>query len=422
MEDKLLEKLFEHERWEKAISKGIAKDMSKADLRRLCDPNFRIAMYQSIRNGRYMIVPPHAQLIPKDKPGEFRTVYINENYDRVLLSLINDLLFEELPDMIHPVCKSYQTGIGCGKVVQECSRRISKANGTVIGWKSDLSKYFDSVPIEIIDALFDSIEKRTGYSAVIDLLRGYYHQNLCFDTDGNLVQKYMSLMQGCAVAAFLADACLYDMDDRMSKLGGFYVRYSDDCLYIGRNYFEAMEITKKMLGEKGLTLNPKKVEYLDANHWFKFLGFSIRGSEISISSNRLKKFTKEIKSRTIDNRNISYKAAIRSVQRFMYYGDGTYSWATGVLPIINNQHDLMEMNNWIMDCLRAVKRNRRKIGGLGYVKDGKEGVIVRGTGRNVKANRNETEQVIDGYHSLMEMRNALIYTRPLYDTIVRCEL
>lgn len=422
MKDILLEKLFEPDRWVKAIDKGIAKDINKADLRLLCSTEARVAIYEAIRDERYTVVPPHAQLIPKDEKGKFRTVYINENVDRVILSLINDLLFEMFPDMVHPQCKSYQTGIGCGKIVQQCSRKIAKANGAVIGWKSDLTKYFDTVPYPVIDAVFTEIERRVGKSAVISLLRRYYTQDMCFDVNGNLERKYMSLMQGCAVAAFLADVCLRDVDERMSSLGGFYVRYSDDCLYIGENYKEAMSMMTEMLNTKGLTLNPKKVEYLDANHWFKFLGFSIRGAEISISKGRLEKFAKEIQKRTIKNRKTTYQNAIRSVQRYMYYGDGQYSWATGVLPIINNRHDIELMNEYVMDCLRAVKRNRRKIGGLGYQKEGRDGVVCRGTGRNVKANRLGTEKQIEGYHSIAEMRNALLYTRALYDTIVRTEV
>ena len=46
-------------------------------------------------------------------------------------------------DWIHPQCKSYQKGIGCGKVVQELSHHIAKYDK---GFKADLSKYFDSVP------------------------------------------------------------------------------------------------------------------------------------------------------------------------------------------------------------------------------------------------------------------------------------
>lgn len=422
MRDMLLEKLFEIDRWERAIEKGVCKGIGKADLRQLTTSSVRVAMYMAIKNGKYTVVPPHAQLIPKDKPGEFRTVYINENADRVLLSLINDLLFEVCADMVHTQCKSYQTGIGCGKVVQTCSRMIAKANGNTIGWKSDLSKYFDTVPITVIERTFDLIEERTGSSAVIDLLRRYYRQNLCFDVEGNLTEKYMSLMQGCAVAAFLADVVLYQLDEVMSSLNGFYVRYSDDCLYVGEDYERAMEIMHSMLAQYELTLNPKKVEYLDGNHWFKFLGFSIRGAEISVSKGRLESFAKEIQKRTIKNCKTTYGNALRSVQRYMYYGDGKYSWATGILPIINNEHDIDEMNKYVLDCLRAVKRNRRKIGGLGYQCEGKEGVVCRGTGRHVSANRANTELTLEGYHSIREMRNALLCSRAVYDTIVRTEI
>lgn len=80
-------------RWERALEKGIGKGICKKDIRELCEDNTRVAMYLAIRDGRYTIVPPHTAQIPKDD-GTFRTVYVNEPKDRVLLSLVNDLLFE----------------------------------------------------------------------------------------------------------------------------------------------------------------------------------------------------------------------------------------------------------------------------------------------------------------------------------------
>ena len=85
---------FDFSRWEGAIAKGIVKDVPKATLYQLCKPEVRTAMYEAIRDGKYEIAPPHTALIPKDTPGEFRTVYVNEAADRVKLSIDNDLLFE----------------------------------------------------------------------------------------------------------------------------------------------------------------------------------------------------------------------------------------------------------------------------------------------------------------------------------------
>ena len=416
-EDKILSMFFETERWQYAINKGFDKDINKATLHQLTTPEARLAMYQRIKDGKYKIMPPHTAKIPKDN-GDFRTVYVNEPCDRVLLSIANDLLFELMPEMVHPRCKSYQKGIGCGRVVQEVSRKICSANGNVIGWKSDLSKYFDSVPIEFIDLAFDKVEEKHGKSALIDVIRDYYHTDLFFDTDGNLSNSYQSLKQGCSVAAWLADVVLYHIDEQLSALDGYYIRYSDDTLFIGKDYEKAMTIMKDELMKMQMKLNPKKVEYLDANHWFKFLGYSIKGHNISLSSTRIKTFQKEIEKRTIKRRDNTMTKAINAVNRYLYKGFGDFSWASQVLPVINVKEDIDKLNAFVMDCIRAVNTGKRKVGGLGYVKTKAVGCIDRGRGRNVKANRTKTEREIKGYLSIGCAQNAMRTSRAAYITLI----
>ena len=76
-------------------------------------------MAEAMLNGKYQITPPHIAQIPKDN-GEFRTVYVNEPIDRIILNIANDLLFDLMPEMIHPACKSYQVGIGSGSKSHNC--------------------------------------------------------------------------------------------------------------------------------------------------------------------------------------------------------------------------------------------------------------------------------------------------------------
>lgn len=417
MNDKILQMFFDIDRWTKAIDKGVGKDIKKSELIKLCTERTRAAMYKAMKEGKYQIAPPHTAQIPKDN-GEFRTVYVNEPIDRIVLSIANDLLFDLMQQMIHPSCKSYQTGIGCGKVVKEASRRISQAKtGEVLGWKSDLSKYFDSVPIRYIDAAFDKVEAVHGKSALIDVLRKYYHSDLYFDTDGKLCRMYQSLKQGCAVASWLANVVLYHVDKQLSEMKGFYVRYSDDMLYIGEDYEEAMRIVVSELSEMDMKLNPKKVEYLSPDRWFKFLGFSIKGGSISLSGSRIKTFQKEIEDRTIKKKGISARRAVGNVNRYLYKGNGKHSWATGVLPVINVQQDLDELNKFVMDCIRAVSTGKRKVGGLGYVSTKPDGCIVRGRGKNVKANRLKGG-VIEGYLTIGCMANAIRTRRAVYEVLV----
>lgn len=418
MSDKILQMFFELDRWTKAIEKGVGKDIRKDQLILLTDENTRLAIADAMRKGQYEISPPHTAQIPKEN-GEFRTVYVNEPIDRVILSIANDLLFDLMPDMVHGTCKSYQTGIGCGKVVTEASRQIvNTASVGVLGWKSDLSKYFDSVPIQYIDEAFDKVESKHGHSALIDVLRKYYHCDLYFDDNNELRNCYQSLKQGCSVASWLADVLLYDLDEELSRMDGYYVRYSDDMLFIGKDYEQAMSVLQNRLEEKAMKLNPKKVEYLTDCNWFKFLGFSIKGNMISLSSSRIKTFQSEIEKRTIRQPGVTLTKAVNSVNRYLYKGNGEFSWATQILPVCNVRKDLDELNKFVMDCLRAVQTGKRKVGGLGYVKTKSDGCIVRGLGRNVKANRDKTAGDIPGYLTLGCMQNAILTRRAAYNTLV----
>lgn len=422
MKDVLLAKFFEMERWEKAIEVGIWKDIDNGELRKLCSPEVRMLMLDCILNDNYEIAPPHQAKIPKEN-GDFRIVYVNENVDRLFLSIVNDLFLEMLPEMIHPSCKSYQKGIGCGKIVQEVTRRIDiNKNSNEIGIKADLTKYFDSVPIRFINAIFDEIEEKLGKSKIIDIVRKYYNTDYCFDIEGNLIKHYQSLKQGCAVASFLANVVLYHCDDAISKLDGYYVRYSDDLLYIGPDPERAMKLLKLELSKMELTLNPKKVEWLRNDRWFKFLGFNIKRDMITLSKNRVKNFQKEIEKRTIrDFRNVkTAEKAMNNVNKYLYVGDGTYSWATNILPIINVQKDIDELNMFVMDCIRACGTGKKKIGGLGVVCDKEDFTILRGTGKNVTANRQKECSALEKFKGLNCMRKVILTNRDAFNTVVRC--
>lgn len=286
-----------------------------------------------------------------------------------------------------------------------------------IGVKVDLSKYFDSVPIRYIEDVFQKIEKKFGPSKILDLLNDYYHDNTVIDMEKKTIEKYSSLRQGCAVAAFLADAVLYDMDAALSEMNVFYVRYSDDILVLGKNWKEGYKLLQKKLAEKELTLNPKKVEFLDKDHWFKFLGFTMKNDQISLSKSRIKKFQKEIERRTIRSKDKNPKQILHNVNAFLYKGFRGYSWATGVLSIINVEKDIQTMNSFIMDAIRGGITGKGKIGGLGVVTEKSDHTILRGKGRNVKANR-EKIQNIEGYMTLSCMRNALLTSREAYNTLI----
>ena len=433
MADLILEKLFEMDRWEAAIENAVEKGMDKAQLRNACYPEFRRQMFRAITERQYEIAPPVQRDLPKDDGG-IRTVYVNTTVDRLFLSMVNDILMELCgPCMIHPSCKSYQKGIGCGQVVREASLwlRDQRATGNgeeICGFKADISKYFDSVERKYIEQVFERIERITGPSKVIDIIRNYYRSDLCISKDGKVLRQYQGLKQGSAVASFLADALLYELDRMMTEQShSRYARYSDDILLVSDHCEKLSQQLDGQLSEYSLHIKQSKFQYIDNRRWITFLGFALKGdgTQISLSASRVRKFQDMITGCTIRSLRASGKSQekaarlVRSVQRELYYGNGRYSWATSVLPVVNCGKDLRTMDIYIKDCIRAASTGKTRIGGLGTDVYGKEGFLIRGTGRNVRANRQKTDQRIEGYYSLSCMRNAYLSSRQAYDALIR---
>lgn len=434
MVSKLLKMMFEHERWEDMIERANEKHINLSVLKQLAVPHVRVALYTAIKNERYEIMPPHQIEIPKDD-GSMRLVYANEDQDRIICTLINDCVMELFPDMIHPSCVSYQKGKGTQEIVQKISKEITELNknkyGKILGYVSDFTKFFDSVTIDKIDNIFDIWESRLGFEKntepVINMVRKYYHSTLYFDVDGNLQNKYLSLRQGCALAAALSCMVLYELDEFMSNKYEIYYRYSDDCLTISEDINDVISNINNICVKYGTSLNPKKIKPIYADKWFKFLGFQIKGSLITLSKNRVKKFQKEIVSRTISKKNITEKQAKKSIIHYLYEGD--CCWATSCLGTVNCKPDLDEMNKFIMDCLRAckVRENKKhknkisisKIGGLGVVTNMEDRTILRGSGKNVTSNRNNTEKYIENYLSMSCLSNTIKINKSVFQTCIR---
>lgn len=424
---RLLTMMFEFERWQDLLDNATEKGIDLKTIKKLCYPENRAKLFKIIKDDEYNVIPPRIAKIPKDTPGEFREVYVNEDRDRIVLTLINDCLCDLFGDMIHKQCKSYQKGIGTQKIIKEISEEIVKLDKKVkgrLGYKSDFSKYFDNVKIEVIDNVFNIIEERLGFEhgtePVVNLLRRYYHQDWYFDINGNPVQRYQGLKQGCAVASWLANVCLYELDEYMSSKYRIYYRYSDDLVVIDKDTSNVIDEINIIISKYGIKLNPKKVEPLYSNRWFKFLGFNIKGGMITLSKSRVKKFQREVEKRSINikkkHKNYTGSQARKRIVNFLY--EGEYNWASSCLGVINVQHDIDELNKFIMDCIRACDTGKLKLGGLGSATNLPDRTILRGRGRNVKANREKTGR-IEKYITVGCLSNNIKMSPIIFEVIVR---
>ena len=446
MEDRLLSKMFEYDRWVGLLDKADEKGINKTVLRKISSPQVRLELYNRIKNGQYEIAPPHAINIPKDN-GDFRTVYANEDIDRIVLTLINDCAMEIFKNHIHSSCVSYQKGIGCQEIVSnipKAMKKLYKNDGKPVAVVSDYSKFFDRICIEAIDNCFDTMEKELGFipntEPVICILRKYYHSNLFFDIDGNLVEEYKAIKQGSATAAILSCMILYDLDEYMSNKYPLYLRYSDDSLTCADNIDEAVDDINRLASQYGIGLNPSKIKPVYVDKYFKFLGFNICGDVITLSKNRVKKLTKEIAKATLEKPNITPNQAKENIKRLLYGNGDGYSWATSCFSAMQNcDKDIEVLNSYIMDCIRLcevrynynkerkakglkprqIRYNMADVGGIGVVLDQKDHTLIRGKGKKVKTARQRTQKEIDHYKSVGCLLKCYKLGKPIYEATVR---
>ena len=335
-----------------AIQHSLDKHIDKGILKQMCTPEGRIWLSDTILRGEYRVAPPHIELQPKDN-GEFRKVYANNDLDRFVLGVINTVYNKLYGHLIDKNCVSYQKGIGVHNIIERIKKEFLSYGYDINGYKVDLSKYFDSVSKDVV---FEALEELNTGSPLDEVLYEYYSQDIVFDENENLIEHYKSLAQGCAFGCFLANYVLRDIDKTIGDMDVIYCRYSDDILMVGRDADKALETLEEMLSTKGLSLNPKKVEKIDGNHPFTFLGFKIDGQKVTLSDKSLKKFKKEIQKRTKYKKGRTLRSATKEINRYLYTAyiknPTEFGWAEYFFKIINVEEDIIMMDNYIKDHLK----------------------------------------------------------------------
>lgn len=352
---------------------------------------------------------------------EVRKIYVMTKPNRVAWNAIYQVLYHAFSYLIHDRCCSYKKGESTRKVIQRVVKEVTD-NPEYYGSKRDLVHYFDSVPIEEIDKLFDKLEKLKP-SCLWKVIRDFYHDNRVI-INGEQVEKYCSLKQGCAVSAFLSNLVLADVDEYMSKQPVIYYRYSDDCIILGSktNSMKAAYDMQKLLEAKGLSFNEKKTEYFSNKRWVTFLGFKFRGTQVTLSKDSLEHVTHKIKEETIFkckqlHRALTKGEIIKAIDKIQYYlfigckksNSGMCGYLFGG---VNDVADLTILDSFAKDCIRAALTNKCDIYGLS-ASYGEHGIVKGGfdkngrfhKGRNVAMNLIKTDRMVEelGWYSLVHM-------------------
>lgn len=337
----------------------------------------RAALVQAIADGRYTISPPKTLYLDKitgvylsykeaayREFKDVRTLYApSQPLDGIVLGVLSSIYNKLYGDRIHPSCRSYQRGVGVKKILHE--DLIPRLRNYERGYKVDLSKYFDSVNRETLDATLKSMD--TG-SPVDELVWKHFHDDRVF-VNGELEPRYMAIRQGNALGTLLANLALRDVDERLSGMNVLYLRYADDILVLGPEADEALAVLRTMLGDKGLKLNEKKTTRIDINHPFTFLGCEIANGKVDMSQESYDRIKLKIRRICRPHKYIPKESreeqvkAIRKINWLLrdgHYADQrNFGWERYFFSVIDNPVRVRMLDQYIREHIKGVYVGRQ---------------------------------------------------------------
>lgn len=298
-------------------------------------------------SGEYVFQPPRKCYVPKDD-GTQREIFVLSYEDRMVMSFVTQLYYDKYSKNMSNQCFAYRHGVSVGATVREVQQHVK---GRQVA-KIDLSKYFDSVPKDIILSLIDAMSFDDGMTQV--LKRFYSDDKILVDDEP--VQHFKSLCQGCAFSSLLANLILTPLDNEMEKNTLYYARYSDDILLIADDTHDAFGKLKCMLGEYGLKINEKK--FKKYNGEVDFLGCHITPDAITLAKTRKAKIKKHIvdiakKFGKVEDRRAQCRV-IRSINQYLMLDQDGYSTLQNIFSIISDSGDVKWLNDLCRHYIRFV--------------------------------------------------------------------
>lgn len=342
--DEKLEGLKDFGVWQELFPSFVEKGIDREVLGLLAQPKYRLGLVRMVEDGVYEFGEPREVAIPKDGGGK-RLIYVLPDLNRCVMAVIAQIYTRMYSGWIHSACVSYQKGLSVPRTLHRLQKKL-----TCGGYKVDLSKYFDSVPRWKINEMLAQMD--TG-SPVDKLLWKFYSTDL-IEKNGNVVEHFKSLGQGCALSPLLANLCLASVDKEMAERSEVYLRYSDDILLLGEGADKTLEVLKERLKELGLELNPKKVQRVENE--FTFLGGKVSRDRIQLSEKSWNKQKAAVRKRMKGKRGsrAEQKRCVKRLQKWLFHPTEGHCNMEYLSFLCTDEKDIERLDRYCRDELKAV--------------------------------------------------------------------
>lgn len=223
---------------------------------------------RKLANGSYTPLPVRTIDIPKRSGGKRRLI-IPSIDDRIVHTAIAQVLNPILDPMFEESSFAYRPGRSVKMAVQHIDRWRSEGYIHVID--ADIEGYFDNIRHDgLIEKLEQALSEYQGAGELIGHVE-FWLTHLSQQT--GIIGK--GVAQGSPMSPILANLYLDNLDERLHRRGVRIVRFADDFVVLCKSEAtqdKALQLTKEVLNEEGLSLHSEKTRILDFDRGFEFLG------------------------------------------------------------------------------------------------------------------------------------------------------
>ncbi len=371
MSDSLLDSLRDERVWERfyeyKTSLACPKSFSK-ELRAFIDRRGYLRVCDTIDAGEPFPLPAKS-LVVKMSTQKKRVVYTYPKDENTVLKLLTYLLLRRYDGVHSPALWSFRPGRTAKDAVRSLVR--IKDIGSMWAYKTDVSDYFNSVPVE---SLLPILERTVGGDPRLFAFLSSLLTEPCVLENGAPVRQVKGIMAGTPLASFYADLYLGGLDAQFCEKNVPYARYSDDIILFAETEDETKALAatvREKLKEAGLSVNPDKEEFSSPEEGWTFLGFHYRAGVVDLAPASLDKLKAKMrrKTRALERwrarggleREKAAAAFVRVFNRKLFDNpsDNELTWARWFFPVLDTADSLAVIDRYAQDCIRYLMSGTR---------------------------------------------------------------
>lgn len=234
---------------------------------------------------------------------------------------------------------------GNGGAKAAASEVVDHLDGNPFVFRTDVKNYYASLDHDILMRQF---QRRFDDPRLLDLLSQYLRRTVYDDGLYEDVTRGISL--GCPLSPLVGALFLDELDQRMEKLGVFYVRFMDDWVILAPSRWKlrnAIRVVNQTLAELKVEQHPDKTFIGRVERGFTFLGYHL-------NSQGLVGVAPSTKARFVERVTRLYEQGAPQTR----IGDYVRRWLTWVRSGMRFANSTIE---WVSDCVAFAEQQTQRI-------------------------------------------------------------